>query len=63
MEFNASDSRSKKTLEQHISELLNNKTMDGYFSTSGLNGTLNYIAVCASFSTGDLRLSLSRSSV
>ena len=37
VEFNASDSRSKKTLEQHISELLDNRTMDGYFRTAGLN--------------------------
>lgn len=35
MEFNASDSRSKKTLEQHVSELLDNTTVDSYFSVSG----------------------------
>ena len=29
IEMNASDTRSKKTLEEHISQSLNNKTMDG----------------------------------
>ena len=30
IEMNASDTRSKKTLEEHISQSLNNKTMDGF---------------------------------
>ena len=29
IEMNASDTRSKKTLEEHISQSLSNKTMDG----------------------------------
>lgn len=30
VEMNASDTRNKKTLEEHISQLLSNKTMDGF---------------------------------
>ena len=30
--MNASDTRSKKTMEEHISQLLNNKTMDGFLT-------------------------------
>ena len=32
IEMNASDTRSKKTLEEHISQLLNDKTMDGFLT-------------------------------
>ena len=32
IEMNASDTRSKKTLEEHISQSLNNKTMDGFLT-------------------------------
>ena len=30
VEMNASDTRNKKTLEEHISQSLSNKTMDGF---------------------------------
>lgn len=30
IEMNASDTRNKKTLEEHISQSLSNKTMDGF---------------------------------
>lgn len=30
IEMNASDTRSKKTLEEHISQSVSNKTMDGF---------------------------------
>lgn len=32
IEMNASDSRNKKTLEQSVSQLLNNKSMDGFLT-------------------------------
>ena len=32
IEMNASDTRSKKTLEEHISHSLSNKTMDGFLT-------------------------------
>ena len=32
IEMNASDTRNKKTLEEHISQLLSNKTMDGFLT-------------------------------
>ena len=40
MEMNASDTRSKKTLQQYITEVLSNKTMD-----HSLSGTLLLIVV------------------
>ena len=35
IEFNASDSRSKKTLEEQVSEVLGNKAIDGYLLSGG----------------------------
>lgn len=41
IEMNASDTRNKKTLEEHISQSLSNKTMDGFLP--GKSAIFSYI--------------------
>ncbi|XP_058825424.1 replication factor C subunit 1 [Topomyia yanbarensis] len=40
VEFNASDTRSKKLLKEEVSELLSNKSLFGYFTGSGKKGEM-----------------------
>ncbi|PNF30645.1 Replication factor C subunit 1 [Cryptotermes secundus] len=46
VEFNASDTRSKKLLHEEVSELLNNKSLSGYFQgAAGRKPTENHVLI------------------
>ena len=56
VEMNASDTRNKKTLEEHISQSLSNKTMDGFLpGKAKLNTFFFVIIILLLFSLGNMR--------
>ena len=56
VEMNASDTRNKKTLEEHISQSLSNKTMDGFLpGKAKLKKFFFVIIILLLFSLGNMR--------
>ena len=56
VEMNASDTRNKKTLEEHISQSLSNKTMDGFLPGKAKLKTFFFvIIILLLFSLGNMR--------
>ena len=45
IEMNASDTRNKKTLEEHISQSLSNKTMDGFLPGNSACSVIFFVSV------------------
>ena len=55
VEMNASDTRNKKTLEEHISQSLSNKTMDGFLPGKAKLKTFFGIIILLLFFLGNMR--------